>query len=157
VLTVTADARDDTAVAPNDASGLVEDLVPKPSLAPYTVLVVDDDEDLRDLVSQKLFSAGFAVLTAADGSEALDTLQDNIRFDLVLLDIMMPGISGLDVCRKIRDDPRTAEVPVMLVTARTHPAFAQEGFSAGANGYLSKPFSPRMLVSEVRGMITGIY
>ena len=157
MLTISADVHGVATAERDTAPSFAQEHSDTPPAAMYTVLVVDDDEDLRELVSHKLYTAGFEVLTAADGSEALETLHDDQRLDLVLMDIMMPGISGIEVCRQIRMNPRTSRLPVMLVTARTHPAFAQEGFAAGANGYMTKPFSPRALVDEVRGMLTGTY
>jgi DNA-binding response OmpR family regulator len=116
------------------------------------VLVVDDDHDIRELVAQKLSRAGFRVVTAPDGAAALAAVEAD-TFDLILLDVAMPGLSGIDVCRFLRDDPRTAEVPVVMLTARTHATFATLGYMAGADMYLSKPFSPRELVEQVRGLL----
>lgn len=118
------------------------------------VLVVDDDHDIRELVGQKLRLAGFEVVTVTDGAAALEAAGSS-TFDLVVLDVAMPGLSGIDVCRLLRDDPRTAHIAVIMLTARTHATFATLGYMAGADLYLSKPFSPRELVEQVTSMLDG--
>lgn len=116
------------------------------------VLVVDDDVDIRELVGQKLRLAGFDVVTAVDGTSALEVLSMS-SFDVVVLDVAMPGLSGIDVCRQLRDDPRTADIAVIMLTARTNATFATLGYMAGADLYLSKPFSPRELVEQVKSIV----
>lgn len=116
------------------------------------ILVVDDDRDLRDLVAFKLRHAGFAVATAPDGTTALAMIR-LCRPDLVILDIMMPGPSGIDVCRQLREDPATAAMPVILLTARTNHAFANAGLATGADRHMRKPFSPRELLDEVEALL----
>src|SRR5205814_9586468 len=74
-------------------------------------------------------------------------------FDVVVLDVAMPGLSGIDVCRQLRDDPRTADIAVIMLTARTNATFATLGYMAGADLYLSKPFSPRELVEQVKSIV----
>jgi len=118
------------------------------------VLVVDDDRDIRELLAHKLSLAGFEVVTVDEGAAALDAVEAE-PFDLILLDVAMPGISGIDVCRQLREDPRTADVPIIMLTARTHATFATLGYMAGADMYLSKPFSPRELVDQVRALLDG--
>lgn len=124
-----------------------------PRLAPASILVVDDDPDLRELVSSRLWRAGYAITTAPDGDSALAAIAAE-KPDLVVLDVMMPGRSGLDVCRELRADPGTADLPILILTARTHTAFVVEGFAAGANHYMTKPFSPRELVDRVQALLT---
>jgi len=116
------------------------------------ILVVDDDGDLRDAIAFTLSEAGFAVATAADGPAALAII-GTARPDLVVLDVMMPGPSGIEVCRQLREDPGTASLPVILLTARTSPAFRYAGLATGANRHVLKPFDPADLVALVRELL----
>ncbi len=116
------------------------------------VLVVDDDPDIRDLVAFKLGQAGYEVETAADGASALAAVAAS-RPDVAVLDVTMPGMSGIDVCRTLRSDPATASVLVVMLTARAQEGDVEEGFGAGADDYVVKPFSPRELVSRVDALL----
>ncbi|KRE35540.1 histidine kinase [Janibacter sp. Soil728] len=121
-------------------------------MAQGTVVVADDDADIRDLVTFKLGSAGYTVVPAADGDEALRLITEH-RPDLAVLDVMMPGQSGLDVLRSIRADEALAGTRVILLTARARDVDVDAGFSTGADDYLTKPFSPRELVHRVTTLI----
>jgi DNA-binding response OmpR family regulator len=116
------------------------------------VLVADDDADIRDLVAFKLEQAGFEVITAEDGPAALSAAHDKSP-DVAVLDISMPGMSGLDVCRMLRADPSTADMMIIMLTARAQETDVEGGFSAGADDYLVKPFSPRELTSRVQALL----
>ena len=116
------------------------------------VLVVDDDADIRELVTFKLQQAGYAVEAAADGQLGLDAALTNTP-DLILLDLMMPKLSGIEVCRLLRDNDATADTPVILFTAKAQEADVQRGFSAGADDYIVKPFSPRELITRVQAVL----
>jgi DNA-binding response OmpR family regulator len=116
------------------------------------ILVADDDADIRDLVAFKLEQAGFDVTAVDNGLAALDAARA-ARPDLVVLDVMMPGMTGLDVCRELRSDPGTATLPIILLTARAQEGDVQVGFSAGADDYVVKPFSPKELVSRVEAVL----
>jgi DNA-binding response OmpR family regulator len=116
------------------------------------ILVADDDRDIRDLVVFKLKQAGHRVLWADDGVRALDTIRAE-RPDLVILDVMMPGLSGVDVTRELRSDSDLAGVRVILLTARAQEGDVQAGFSVGADDYVVKPFSPRELMSRVNAIL----
>ena len=116
------------------------------------VLIADDDEDIRDLVAFKLEQAGFDVITAEDGPAALSAAQQRVP-DIAVLDISMPGMSGLDVCRMLRADPVTADMMIIMLTARAQENDVEGGFSAGADDYLIKPFSPRELTSRVQALL----
>jgi DNA-binding response OmpR family regulator len=110
------------------------------------ILVVDDDRDIRDLVTIKLESAGHQVVARADGSQALEAALEG-GWGVIVLDVMMPGMSGIDVLRAIRDTgDRT---PVILLTARGQEKDIEAGFAAGADHYVTKPFSPRALLARV--------
>jgi DNA-binding response OmpR family regulator len=116
------------------------------------VLVADDDPDILDLVRYRLERSGYAVATATDGGEAV-RLAGELSPALAVLDVMMPGLTGFEVTRKLRDDPQTARIPVILLTARAQEADVQEGFAAGADDYLRKPFSPRELSARVQAVL----
>lgn len=116
------------------------------------VLVAEDDDDIRDLVVFKMQQAGYEVVTAADGRRALD-LATAQRFDLAVLDVMMPGPTGFDVCRALRAQEETSGLPVILLTAKAQEADVAAGFAAGADDYVAKPFSPRELMSRVRAVL----
>ena len=119
---------------------------------PRTVLVADDDEDILQLVSFRLERAGYTVVTAADGQQALAAARQH-RPDLAVLDVMMPGLNGYEVTRQLRADPATAAIPVILLTARVQEADVSRGFEAGADDYLRKPFSPQELRSRVQAIL----
>ena len=116
------------------------------------VLVADDDEDIRAYLEVTLQLAGFHVLLAADGAEAVQAARTG-RPDVVLLDVMMPTLDGLDALRQLREDPRTGHLPVMLLTARVQTDDAISGLDAGADDYLTKPFDPDELVARVRAAL----
>jgi DNA-binding response OmpR family regulator len=113
------------------------------------ILVVDDEENIRELLSVYLTSAGYSVRTSADGMTALDLYRAE-RPDLVVLDIMLPGINGLDLCRTIRAESMT---PVIMLTARAGDADKVALLEAGADDYVVKPFSPPELVARVRALL----
>ena len=116
------------------------------------VLVVDDDPDIRELVAFKLEQVGHAVTTENDGETGLAAALADVP-DLILLDVMMPKLTGIEVCQKLRDDARTANVPVMLITAKAQEVDVERGFAAGADDYIVKPFSPRELATRVEAML----
>ncbi|WP_290498758.1 response regulator transcription factor [Kocuria sp. UBA5001] len=117
-----------------------------------SVLVADDDPDIRDLVVFKLQQAGYEVRAVEDGTAALGALEDAIP-DLVVLDVMMPGLSGLDVLRQIRTMDRLDGVKVLLLTARARDTDVDDGYNTGADDYVTKPFSPRELLHRVNSML----
>ena len=116
------------------------------------LLLADDDRDIRDLVAFKLEQAGFEVRAVDDGLQALEAALADAP-DLLVLDVMMPGLSGVDVTRELRADPRTADVPIILLTARAQESDVETGFAVGADDYVVKPFSPRELVSRVNAVL----
>lgn len=118
-----------------------------------TILVVDDDHDICALAQFKLTSLGHRVLVEHDGESGLASLRSD-GADLVVLDWMMPRMTGIEVCVAIRADPTIAATPIILLTARAQEADVQRGFAAGADDYLVKPFSPRELASRVDALIT---
>jgi two-component system response regulator MtrA len=118
------------------------------------VVVADDNTDIRELVTLKLTQAGYEVLPARDGAEALELVR-RTRPDVAVLDVMMPAKSGIDVCREMRADEGTAAIPVLLLTAKAQTSDVVTGFGAGADAYMCKPFSPRELLSQVKTLLTS--
>jgi DNA-binding response OmpR family regulator len=116
------------------------------------VLVADDEEDIRALVAFRLERAGYEVITAADGEEAL-TLAKTRLPDLAVLDMMMPKATGLEVTRILRAQDTTKDIPVILLTARAQEADVASGFEAGADDYVKKPFSPMDLQLRVQALL----
>ncbi len=116
------------------------------------VLVVDDDPDVCDLVTYKLRKSGYEVRTATDGEQARSAVAEELP-DLVLLDVMMPGPSGLEVLEQWRAEPGTAVMPVILLTALAQESDVERGFALGADDYIMKPFSPRELARRVAAVL----
>jgi DNA-binding response OmpR family regulator len=117
-----------------------------------TVLVVEDDPDVRDLVVLSLKHAGYEVLAQSNGQSALAVALGE-QPDLVILDWMMPGMTGVEVCRALRADPRGQHVGVLLLTSRAQERDIDLGFDAGANDYMVKPFRGRELISRVDSLV----
>ncbi|MBL8029558.1 MAG: response regulator transcription factor [Fibrobacteres bacterium] len=117
-----------------------------------TVLVVDDEVDILELVSFHLERAGFNVLQAKDGETALSILWDE-NIDLVVLDLMLPGINGLEVLKNLRENKRTESLPVILVTAKTTEVDRIVGFDLGTDDYVCKPFSVKELIARVKALL----
>jgi DNA-binding response OmpR family regulator len=126
------------------------------------VLVVDDDTDIRELIVWKLTQAGYGTLSEPDGAAGLAAAAGasstawGVRPDLVILDWAMPEMSGLDVCLALRADPATAGIPVIMLTAKAQEAQVEQGFAAGADDYIVKPFSPRELVRRVEALLARV-
>jgi two-component system, OmpR family, phosphate regulon response regulator PhoB len=118
-----------------------------------SVLVVDDDPDVCDLVRYKLEQSGFDVRRASDGDQALREVEAEIP-DLVLLDIMMPGMSGLEVLERWRANGATEKLPVIMLTAKAQENDVERGFELGADDYVIKPFSPRELARRVTAVLS---
>jgi phosphate regulon transcriptional regulator PhoB len=116
------------------------------------ILVVDDEPDLVELIAYNLKKEGFDVSSAPDGEEALNKIRKE-TFDLVLLDLMMPGIQGMELCRILRKDPKTENLPIIMVTAKGEEVDRLLGFEIGADDYLPKPFSPRELAARVKAVL----
>jgi two-component system phosphate regulon response regulator PhoB len=117
-----------------------------------SVLVVDDDPDIRSVIAFKLQRAGYTVYEEADGEAGLAAATEE-HPDLVLLDWMMPRLSGVEVCRAIRDDASLDRTPVIMLTAKAQEPDVQRAFAAGADDYIVKPFSPRELISRVQQVL----
>lgn len=116
------------------------------------VLVVDDESDLVELVSYTFSREGWKTIAAADGEEALQALKSG-DFSLVILDLMLPGLQGTELCRIIRNNPETAHIPIIMLTAKNDVADRVQGLETGADDYLTKPFSPRELVARANAVL----
>jgi DNA-binding response OmpR family regulator len=117
-----------------------------------TILVADDEEDLRELVAYRLTRSGYDVVAAEDGQEALQLARER-RPDLMVLDVMMPRLDGYELTRRVRAEEALRSVPVILLTARSQESDVGRGFEVGADDYLKKPFSPDELVARVRAVL----
>ncbi len=124
------------------------------SLKPHmnTILVVDDEPDIISLISYNLKKEGFVVTAVADGDEALRTAKQG-HFTLIILDLMLPGINGMEICGLLRRDKETAQIPIIMLTAKGEEADRIKGLEAGADDYIAKPFSPRELIARVRAVL----
>ena len=116
------------------------------------ILVADDDGDIRDLVAFKLTQAGYDVEAVQDGAAAFSSIEASPP-RLAILDVMMPGLSGIDVLRKVRADERLKDLEVILLTAKSRDIDVDAGFATGASDYVIKPFSPRELLHRVNALV----
>jgi two-component system alkaline phosphatase synthesis response regulator PhoP len=121
-------------------------------MAKERILVVDDEEDILELVRYNLSKEGYQVRCVGSGEEALQVARDD-RPDLIVLDLMLPGIDGLDVCKALKSDSRTSGIPVIMVTAKGEDADVVTGLELGAEDYVTKPFSPRILSARIKSAI----
>jgi DNA-binding response OmpR family regulator len=116
------------------------------------ILIVEDDHDIAELVRHYLVRAGHSADTVASGTEALDRIRRR-KPDLLVLDLMLPGVHGLEVCRSLREAAGTADLPIIIVTARAEEADRIAGLELGADDYVTKPFSPKELVARVAALL----
>lgn len=121
-------------------------------MANETILVVDDEKDIIELISYNLKKSGYRVLTALSGEEAITRTRSEIP-DLIVLDLMLPGVDGLDVCRILKHDPETTHIPVIMVTAKGEETDVVSGLELGADDYICKPFSPKVLMARIRACL----
>jgi two-component system phosphate regulon response regulator PhoB len=121
-------------------------------MAKDRILVVDDEEDILELVRFHLAREGYQLTLAATGEEALKKAKRE-TFDLVVLDLMLPGLDGLEVAKALKADARTKSVPIMMLTAKGEDADVVSGLEIGADDYITKPFSPRVLTARVKALL----
>lgn len=121
-------------------------------MSAHTILVVDDEQDLLDLIEYNLMKEGYKVLKAENGLEALDVAKEK-NPDLVLLDIMMPKMDGLEVCEKMRSDADLKHIPIIFLTARGDEKTEVEGLNLGADDYVTKPISTTKLISRIKAVL----
>ena len=116
------------------------------------ILVVDDEEDIRELVKYNLAREGYKIFCASSGEKALKKARAKL-LDLIVLDLMLPGIDGLEVTKILKNDPKTQHIPIIMLTAKEEEADIVTGLELGADDYITKPFSPRVLVARIRAAI----
>lgn len=121
-------------------------------MAKETILVVEDEEDIRKLLKYNLEKEGYQVFGAATGEEALQAVRDRMP-DIILLDLMLPRIDGLEVCRRIKGEAPTRHLPIIMLTAKGEEADIVTGLELGADDYVTKPFSPRVLLARLRATL----
>jgi two-component system, OmpR family, alkaline phosphatase synthesis response regulator PhoP len=121
-------------------------------MAHEKILTVEDEEEIQELVGYNLLKQGYRVVRAASGEEGLRLVRSEMP-DLILLDLMLPGIDGLEVCRTLKRDPDTQSIPIMMLTAKGEEADIVTGLELGAEDYITKPFSPRVLVARIRALL----
>lgn len=120
-----------------------------------TILIVDDEEPIRQLIMYNLEREGFKTLQACNAMKAVDKARSE-NIDLIILDLMLPDMSGLDVCRILKNDAKTSCIPIVMVTAKTEDADIVYGLELGAEDYITKPFSPKVLVARVKSVLRRV-
>jgi two-component system, OmpR family, alkaline phosphatase synthesis response regulator PhoP len=121
-------------------------------VARENVLVVDDERDILELVKYNLDKEGYQVTVVATGEDALLAARSKLP-DVVVLDLMLPGVDGLEVCRRLKADPKTRGIPIVMLTAKGDEADVVTGLELGASDYITKPFSPRVLTARIRAVL----
>ncbi|MEP6657989.1 MAG: response regulator [Betaproteobacteria bacterium] len=114
------------------------------------ILLIEDQEDNRRIVRDLLSISGYALVEATSGEEGLAVLADRERPDLILMDIQLPGIDGYEVTRRIKADPGLRDIPVIAITSYALSGDDQKAYAAGCSGYVTKPYSPRLLLAKIR-------
>ncbi|MCX5635477.1 MAG: response regulator [Planctomycetota bacterium] len=117
-----------------------------------TILIVDDEEDIQELLKFNLVKEGYDVLVAGNGEKALESAR-NKNPQLIVLDLMLPGIDGLSVCKKLKSEPKTASIPIVMLTAKGEESDIVTGLEIGADDYVTKPFSPKVLIARIRKLL----
>jgi two-component system alkaline phosphatase synthesis response regulator PhoP len=117
-----------------------------------TILIVDDEEDIQELLKFNLTKEGYEVLLAGNGEKALESAR-NKNPQLIVLDLMLPGIDGLSVCKKLKNEPKTASIPIIMLTAKGEESDIVTGLEIGADDYVTKPFSPKVLIARIRKLL----
>ncbi len=121
-------------------------------MAHENILVIEDDEDIQVLLQHNLLQEGYKVAVAATGEDGLHKVKKDL-YDCLLLDLMLPGMDGMEVCRQLKKDPKTQNVPIIMVTAKGEESDIVTGLELGAEDYIVKPFSPRVLVARIRSVL----
>ena len=118
------------------------------------ILIAEDDEDIRELVVLTLQFNGFEVASAVDGAEAVEKARED-NFDLILMDVRMPRMTGYEACRQLRELDKTRDVPIIFLSAKGQASEVRKGMDAGATDYLLKPFAPDVLASKIREVLNS--
>ncbi len=125
--------------------------IPQTPTEPLVVLVVDDEPDLRELIQYNLIECGHSVLTACEGISALELAQSKLP-DVIVLDVMMPGLTGIEVAKRLRSQTQTSSIPIIMLTAKAEESHELEGLHAGADDYITKPFSMPILIARINSL-----
>jgi two-component system phosphate regulon response regulator PhoB len=121
-------------------------------MASHRILVVDDEEDLLELIRYNLTKEGYRVDCVGSGEQAIAAARTTVP-DLIVLDLLLPNVDGLDVCKQLKSDPKTQHVPIVMLTAKSEEADVVTGLELGADDYITKPFSPRVLLARIRSVL----
>jgi len=121
-------------------------------MANEKILVVDDEEDILELIRYNLEKEGYRVTCESSGEDCLRAVSEHIP-DLILLDLMLPGVDGLEVCRQLKADSKSSGIPILMLTAKSEDADIVTGLELGADDYVTKPFSPRILLARIRAVL----
>ena len=116
------------------------------------ILIIEDEEDIQELLQYNLSKEGFRTIGALSGEDGLKKIRKE-RIDLIVLDLMLPGMDGLDVCRRLKKDDKTQNIPIVMVTAKGEEADVVTGLELGADDYIVKPFSPKILVARIKSVL----
>jgi two-component system phosphate regulon response regulator PhoB len=116
------------------------------------ILVVEDEREIQELVRYNLAKVGYSISCTSSGEDALNAVRSELP-DLVVLDLMLPGLDGLEVCKALKNDPAARDVPIVMLTARGEEADIVTGLELGADDYITKPFSPRVLIARIRAVL----
>jgi two-component system phosphate regulon response regulator PhoB len=119
------------------------------------ILIVEDEEDILELIKYNLTKEGYKVTPATTGEEAIK-LADSAPPDLILLDLMLPGADGFEVCRRLGNNPKTQQIPIVMLTAKGEEADIVTGLELGADDYITKPFSPKVLIARIRAVLRRV-
>jgi len=122
-------------------------------MAKEKILLVDDEKDIVELVKYNLEKAGYSVISSKSGGDALDLIDSNHLFNLIILDIMLPGVGGLEILKILKKEEDTKNVPVIMLTAKGEESDIVSGLKLGADDYITKPFSPKILVQRVKTIL----
>jgi two-component system, OmpR family, alkaline phosphatase synthesis response regulator PhoP len=117
-----------------------------------SLLVIEDDQDILELIKYNLQKEQYQIVCCSSGEDALKTIKAR-SFDLILLDLMLPGIDGLEICKVLKSEPETSTIPIIMVTAKGEDADIVLGLELGADDYIVKPFSPRVLIARIRAVL----
>lgn len=116
------------------------------------ILIIDDEPDLVELITYNLKKEGYIASCAVDGEDALQKIKKE-QFDLIILDLMLPGIQGMELCRLLRTNPKTEQIPIIMLTAKGEEIDKIQGLETGADDYMTKPFSPKELIARVNAVL----
>jgi len=119
------------------------------------ILIVEDEKDIIKMLEYNLKKEGFRILSVQDGEDALDSANKE-RPDLIILDLMLPGMDGLEVCRNLKGDTKTASIPLIMLTAKSQESDKVVGLELGADDYMTKPFSPRELIARIKAVLRRV-